>query len=90
RDALRLSEIRYRGGVASYLEVLDSDTRRFDAELDLVRANFDERLAVVQLYRALGGGWRPADVTEPPARSDTGAPVAPVARRSLGGAPRDR
>lgn len=89
RDALRLSEIRYRGGVASYLEVLDSDTRRFDAELDLVRANFDERLAVVQLYRALGGGWRPADVTEPPARSDTGAPVAPVARRSPG-EPRDR
>lgn len=64
RDALRLSNIRYQGGVASYLEVLDSDTRRFDAELELVLAALGERVAVVQLYKALGGGWQhePPDI----------------------------
>jgi multidrug efflux system outer membrane protein len=59
QDAVRLSDMRYRGGVTSYLEVLDSDTRYYTAELDLARAQLDERLAMVQLYRALGGGWQP-------------------------------
>jgi len=58
-DAARLSDIRYRGGVASYLEVLTSQTSFFDAELDLVQARLDEQLALVQLYAALGGGWQP-------------------------------
>ena len=58
RDYSRLSTIRYRGGVASYLEVLDADARLFSAELDLARARRDELLAVVQLYKALGRGWR--------------------------------
>lgn len=57
-DAARLSDIRYRGGVASYLEVLTSQTSFFDAELDLVQARLDEQLALVQLYAALGGGWQ--------------------------------
>ena len=57
-DAARLAGIRYRGGVSSYLEVLDSERQFFDAELGLVRANRDELLAVVRLYRALGGGWQ--------------------------------
>ncbi len=56
----RLSTLRYRGGVASYLEVLDADTRVFSAELDLARARREELLAVVQLYKALGGGWQMA------------------------------
>jgi len=59
RDARRLSEQRYRGGTASYLEVLDSDTRTFDAELGLAQAQLNELLALVQIYRALGGGWQP-------------------------------
>jgi multidrug efflux system outer membrane protein len=57
-DATRLSVVRYRGGVTSYLEVLDSDTRQFDAQLGLARAQLNERLALVQLYNALGGGWQ--------------------------------
>jgi len=57
-DATRLSESRYRGGVTSYLEVLDSDTRHFDAQLGLSQAQLNERLALVQLYNALGGGWQ--------------------------------
>ena len=58
RDAVRLSNIRYTGGVTTYLEVLDSDRQLFDAELGLVRNQRDELLAVVRLYKALGGGWQ--------------------------------
>ena len=58
KDATRLSDMRYRGGVTSYLEVLDSDTRYFDAQLGLAQAQLNERLALIQLYNALGGGWQ--------------------------------
>ena len=57
-DATHLSDSRYRGGVTSYLEVLDSDSRYLDAELGLAQAQLNERLALVQLYNALGGGWQ--------------------------------
>ena len=58
-DARRLAEIRYRGGATSYLEVLDSDTRMFSAELGVTQAELNELLSLVQVYRALGGGWQP-------------------------------
>jgi multidrug efflux system outer membrane protein len=58
-DAARLSHMRYNGGVASYLEVLTNETNYFSAELDLVQAQLNERLALVQLYKSLGGGWEP-------------------------------
>jgi multidrug efflux system outer membrane protein len=57
RNASALSSTRYDGGVTSYLEVLDTERQLFDAELELARAKRDELLAVVLLYRALGGGW---------------------------------
>jgi multidrug efflux system outer membrane protein len=56
-DARRLADIRYRGGATSYLEVLDSDTRMFSAELGVTQAELNELLSLVQIYRALGGGW---------------------------------
>jgi outer membrane protein, multidrug efflux system len=57
REASRLSDLRYRGGAASYLEVLDSNTRQYRAELDLAQAQLRELLDYVQIYHALGGGW---------------------------------
>jgi multidrug efflux system outer membrane protein len=57
-DASRLSNMRYRGGVTSYLEVLDSERQQFDAQLGVVRTYRDELLAVVRLYKSLGGGWQ--------------------------------
>lgn len=57
-DTSRLANMRYTGGYSSYLEVLDSERQFFDAELGLVRAHRDELLAVVRLYKALGGGWQ--------------------------------
>ena len=58
QDASRLSHMRYNGGVASYLEVLTNETNYFSAELGLVQAQLNELLALVQLYRGLGGGWQ--------------------------------
>jgi multidrug efflux system outer membrane protein len=58
QDTTRLANMRYQGGATSYLEVLDSDTRYFDAQIGLAQAQLNERLAMVQLYNALGGGWQ--------------------------------
>ena len=57
RNATKLSNLRYDGGVTNYLEVLDNERQLFSAELDLALVQRDELLAVVGLYRALGGGW---------------------------------
>ena len=57
-DATRLSNLRYRGGATSYLEVLDSETRFFSAQLALAQAQLRELQSLVQLYRSLGGGWQ--------------------------------
>jgi len=58
REARRLADLRYQGGATSYLEVLDSDTRLFTAELGVVQAELSELSAFVEIYRALGGGWQ--------------------------------
>lgn len=58
RDRSRLSYLRYTGGVATLLEALDADRELFDAERSLALARRDELLSVVQLYKALGGGWQ--------------------------------
>ena len=50
--------MRYKAGVTSYLEVLTNDTNAYSAELNLVQAELNQRLALVQLYQALGGGWQ--------------------------------
>jgi len=56
-EATKLSNMRYKGGATSYLEVLDSDTRYFTAQLGLAKSDLKELLSFVDLYRALGGGW---------------------------------
>ena len=58
-DASRLSRLRYDTGLANYIEVLIADQDLFDAELELARTRGAQLNAVVQLYRALGGGWQP-------------------------------
>lgn len=58
RDRSRLAYLRYNGGVSNLLEALDADRELFDAELSLAQARRDEMLSVVQLYKALGGGWQ--------------------------------
>jgi multidrug efflux system outer membrane protein len=59
RDRSRLAYIRYNGGVDTLLNALDADRDLFAAELGLAQTKRDELLALVQLYKALGGGWQP-------------------------------
>jgi multidrug efflux system outer membrane protein len=58
QDRKRLAYMRYRGGVDTLLNALDADRDLFDAELNLAQSRRDELLSVVQLYKALGGGWQ--------------------------------
>ena len=78
-DASQIATLRYEGGVSSFLEVLDTDRQLFDAQRDLVVAKRDESVAVVQLYKALGGGWQ----------KDAGTATAsrPTTTALAGGAP---
>jgi multidrug efflux system outer membrane protein len=63
RDATDLANVRYEGGVTSYLEVLYNEQELFTAELSLALARRNELLSVIQLYRSLGGGWtKPAEL----------------------------
>ena len=57
-DARRLAGLRYQGGARGYLEVFDSETRLFSAELGLVQAQFTELATFVEICRALGGAWQ--------------------------------
>lgn len=56
-ETVRLSDLRYRGGLDSYLQVLDAQRNLFNGQLTLAQLRLQERVSVVQLYRALGGGW---------------------------------
>jgi multidrug efflux system outer membrane protein len=58
QDADRLSTARYKGGMDSYLQVLDAQRNEFAGELSLAQLRKNELLSIVQLYRALGGGWQ--------------------------------
>jgi outer membrane protein, multidrug efflux system len=58
QDTDRLSKLLYQHGGASYLQVLISENSDFSAQLNLAQAQLNERLALVQLYNALGGGWQ--------------------------------
>jgi outer membrane protein, multidrug efflux system len=58
QDRSRLSYVRYKGGVATLLDALDADRDLFDAEVRLSQLRRDELVSIVQLYRALGGGWQ--------------------------------
>ena len=58
RDRSRLAYLRYEGGVDTLLNALDADRDLFDAERSLTVTKRDELLSLVQLYKALGGGWQ--------------------------------
>jgi outer membrane protein, multidrug efflux system len=58
-DAAQLSSQRYEAGTTNYLEVLTNETNYLTADLGLAQARLNELLALVQIYKALGGGWQP-------------------------------
>ena len=57
---------RYKGGLDPFLVVLDADRQLFAAELDLATVQLDQLITLVQLYKALGGGWGSARVSREP------------------------
>ncbi|HZN44485.1 MAG TPA: efflux transporter outer membrane subunit [Nitrospiraceae bacterium] len=73
RSALRLANLRYKGGLANYLDVLIAQRNLFEAELALSGTHRLHLVSIVQLYKALGGGWSP-EGPQP-------AKVVPVASR---------
>lgn len=78
RSALRLANLRYKGGLANYLDVLIAQRNLFEAELALTGTHRLHLVSVVQLYKALGGGWSPEE--HPAQRADSTSP-GPVAVR---------
>jgi multidrug efflux system outer membrane protein len=58
QETVRISKVRYQGGTTTYLEVLDGQRSLYSAELTLAEARGDEYRSLVQLYKALGGGWQ--------------------------------
>ncbi|HEU4686005.1 MAG TPA: efflux transporter outer membrane subunit [Nitrospira sp.] len=65
RSALRLANLRYKGGLANYLDVLIAQRNLFDAELALTSTHRLHLVSIVQLYKALGGGWMPPEMPAP-------------------------
>jgi outer membrane protein, multidrug efflux system len=59
-ESLEVARTRYMGGLSTYIEVLDAQQQLFPAENALAQTRRDELLALVDLYRALGGGWTEA------------------------------
>ncbi len=59
KSAFGLADARYQGGRANYLDVLTAQRSLFDSELALARTRRAQLTSVVQLYKALGGGWSP-------------------------------
>jgi multidrug efflux system outer membrane protein len=58
QESVDVSLMRYRGGTSNYLDVLDSQRSLFNADLTLAQARNNEYQSLVQLYKALGGGWK--------------------------------
>ncbi|HVO01351.1 MAG TPA: hypothetical protein VMT54_04080, partial [Candidatus Cybelea sp.] len=58
QDRKRLAYRAYEGGVDTMLNALNSDQDLFTAEVSLAQARLDELRSLVQIYRALGGGWQ--------------------------------
>jgi multidrug efflux system outer membrane protein len=73
RSALHLANVRYQGGLANYLDVLIAQRNLFEAELALSGTHRLHLVSIVQLYKALGGGWQPTIV-----KNGEGAPSSPT------------
>jgi multidrug efflux system outer membrane protein len=79
-DSAALANTRFLGGIDSYLQVLDAERQLFDAELELTRVRANELLNIVQLYKALGGGWEPDQPTAG-AAADTASMMRTASQR---------
>ncbi len=81
-DRFRLADLRYRNGVSSFLDVLDAQRQLFATQQALARTQLAQRQNLVLLYKALGGGWMPAQPL-PLSEEGAGAAAAAAAPRPL-------
>jgi multidrug efflux system outer membrane protein len=72
REAARMASVRFREGEGQYLDVLDAERSLYEAEATLVAARADHLLSVVEIHRALGGGWEACEATDGPVCSGDG------------------
>ncbi|MDD9820438.1 MAG: efflux transporter outer membrane subunit [Nitrospira sp.] len=79
RDALQLAQLAYLNGNASYLDILTAQREVFDADITLAQTQRDRLVTVVQLYKALGGGWHQPNAPAPGSR-----PRLPLPQKPLG------
>lgn len=85
RESARLSRLKFEYGMAGYVEVLIADNELFAAEIALVRVRAERNTQIVQVYRAMGGGW--VDSAEARAMEGTGEGVAPSPAADAGRMP---
>ena len=75
RESYRLADLRYRNGIASYLNLLDAQRALFTSEQALTQTRLLERLNQVELYKALGGGWNDTAPSATPVAAKDDAPA---------------
>jgi multidrug efflux system outer membrane protein len=80
-EAVRLARTRYLEGLSSYNEVLEAQQRLYPAQLALAQTEINRRLVVVQLYKALGGGWNLTDAQWMAANTPAGVQNPPTPRK---------
>ena len=78
QSALTLADFRYQGGRASYLDVLTAQRSLFESELSLARTRRSQLTSVIQLYKALGGGWSPGTAGNAHATETGGKTIEPI------------
>ena len=78
RDSVRLSDARYEGGQSSYLDVLDAQQELYEAQDKQVGRDRDTYLALISIYKAMGGGWMVAQEQRDAAGANNTATQAPA------------
>jgi len=73
RDAVQLSEVRYEGGQSSFIDVLDAQRDLYDAQNQQVARDRDTYLALIAIYKAMGGGWMVAREQPAPGKDGSAA-----------------
>jgi multidrug efflux system outer membrane protein len=76
RQSVRLANLRYDSGLASYFEVINAELQLFPAQTALVQYDLERKVALVSLYKALGGGWKMSDA-DWLSQTSTGPPSHP-------------
>lgn len=81
QESVKVSSQRYLNGKSSYYEVLEAQQLLFPAENALAQTELNQRIVIVQLYKALGGGWNLSDPQWIGTQPQSGAPKVPVSQK---------